>query len=651
MSRPENENFYNKPNPENERDTSYSPPAPPSGNVCGNADIQRQLEETEKQLASEKEKVLRAEIKEKQSKMLEAQLESSLKEMQKNMQRDRREQEMQEERAELREKLKRLEDRLVSERETWVHVLKNNLQQAAPAAQPVYEKPRETASVIEERQRALEHTIFDRLEAMERRWTEERKLLQRAIEERDAETRSNERFAQLEDKYRRGAQEKSVLISEISGIKSTLSKLERQGDYLDQISTVVLALRDAVSTLGKQSGAAIDFSQNVARKEEEYLESKKQIKNLARLNVQSEALAKDREAQLGQVKNDKNRAVAELLNLKKGLTRIRAVNNALERELNRVEQEKRAALKESAEQAAKIVQLKKDIAETTEKYHSDVSELTRKWEDRQIETEDLSRQVLRIRAQHEIKVAELNKLLTEQAESYQVRIDNLATLQKAGEEKLRQVEESREDLERRYEILSAEKKSLQDEKSQLVGEKQELAEDLRRLQAEKTSLSEHLGKLTDQSRLLLDQKLQLDNAVKDLSSKLRENQAIMENLTGEVTELNAKNVKLIEDMGSQKKAYEDLVSYQQNAYQSAMGNQRASFSEAMAKQEENFRSELENSSKNELQLKELLEKETAMSAALALKIERLEKATRTFAGRFKWAITGVPPRDESEIDK
>ncbi len=120
-----------------------------------------------------------ANLKQTQAQAVEAQVEFSLKDIQQKVQRDRRERELEDERAELRTKLKSLEEKLINERETWVHILRNNLQ-AQPAPQPApvqYESPRV---------REFETTIIDRLNAMEQRWAQEQQLLRREIAERTA---------------------------------------------------------------------------------------------------------------------------------------------------------------------------------------------------------------------------------------------------------------------------------------------------------------------------------------------------------------------------------------------------------------------------------------------------------------------------------
>ncbi|MDD4005447.1 MAG: hypothetical protein PHW69_09660 [Elusimicrobiaceae bacterium] len=605
------------------------PPIPPQPGSTGRAaalnaetpdELKARLDETERKLAAEKEKVMLANLKQSQAQVVEAQVEYSLKDIQQKVQRDRRERELDDERTELRGKLKSLEEKLVTERETWVHILKTNLQPPAPpSAQP---KP-------EAHSPNFESTIIDRLNAMEQRWAQEQQLLRRELRERPAPAAApaEDRLSRLEAEYRRALTEKNILVQELANLKTAVSKMTNQGSYLDQISTVVLTLRDAVSTLSLQSGATLDFARNAAQKEEEFARAKDQIKKLAAAHAESEQNVKQRDGHIETLKADKLRAVQELLKLKQSLSQIRAVNSALERELTRVEAEKQAVQRSAAEQATFIGRLKKDMADNEARYLSEVSELTRKWEEQKIEMSDLTAELGRMQARHEEKVSELNALLREQAASYQARINHLELLQKTSEEKLKLVERERRELQERCDGLAAEKRTVERErndleldKSRLESDKRSMEREMIRLQSEKEALSAHINKLTTHGRLLFEHKQQLDAAVAELQRKSRENMASIASLNTEVSELNRRNESLKQEM---------------TAKQAETARQQAELTRA--------HKEAETS------LKEMLSHETAVSAALSKKIERLENATRDFAGRLKWAITGKPPR-ENEND-
>lgn len=651
--------------------------------------LKTRIAEAERLLAAEKEKVMLANLKQSQAKAVEAQVEYSIKDIQQKVQRDRRERELEDERTELRGKLKSLEDKLVSERETWVHILKTNLQ-AQPAA-PVLQTA-ETPAPAKPAAPDFENLIIDRLNAMEKRWSQEQQLLRRELHERVVRPTPPEspRLAKLQEEYHRALTEKTVLAQELASVKDTVAKLSNQGSYLDQISTVVLTLRDAVSTLSLQSGATLDFARNAAQKEEEYTRAKDQLKKLSAVQAQHEQTLQQRDENIKILNADKLRAVQELLKLKQGLTQIRAVNSALERELNRVEAEKQAMQASAKQQASLIERLKQDMADNETKYLNDVNELTRKWEEQKIEMSDLTAQLSKIQAGHEQKVEELNSLLKEQAASYQARIERLEALQKTSEEKLCQVEEERRQLQERCDLLISENETFKKERGAFETDKTRLETDLARLTSEKEALSAHITKLTTHGRQLYMQKQQLDVAVHMLQSKARENMAAIASLNREMSDLNKRNLTLAAEMTAKEAAAaarqaqlqteaerqqaqlkaeaearqtqlkteaEARAAQIQAEAEARQAQLKAQLAEETARQAAELARTKEEMTRRQEQLakahqeaetslKEMLSHETAVSAGLTKKLDRLEIAALDFTSRLKWMITGKPPAEE-----
>ena len=148
------------------------PAAPPRAEVAGRDEYEKKLNDLEKRLQEEREKLLLAQLRSQEEQASSAKIEVGLKELQDKMRRDRRAQEAEEARLKLEKKAAELETRLAQERETWVVTLKNQL------------------AARESQEKEVETHFAARFQEMERRWQEEKVGWQRAALAKDEEIRA-----------------------------------------------------------------------------------------------------------------------------------------------------------------------------------------------------------------------------------------------------------------------------------------------------------------------------------------------------------------------------------------------------------------------------------------------------------------------------
>jgi len=619
-----------------------NPPPPPD-----EAEILKQkLADAEKRLAQEHEKLLVADVKAKQEEAFAARVEASLKDIQQKMHRDIREREIEEERSELRSKVRELESKLVTERDSWVQLMRAQLQPPAP---PAAAAPSGEAAP----------GILARLDSIERKWAQEKTV-------RTPDDAVLSQLSRLETELHGFAQEKETLSTEVSKMREAFFKLEKQGLFLDQISSAVLNMRSALDKAASAPAAASgDALERLVDKEIELRGAKGELENLRRVGEERQRLISAKEAEVARASQDKLRAISELLKLRKTLSRIKAVTAALERELAREHAEKEDAVNLSVQRAAEVDSLKADLAAIEDKHQANIAELNRVCQEKSSESENLSAELGRIGAEHENKVAELRDALRSQAGEYEARLAELETAKGEAQEKLSRLEivqsqaellykaklaelerakkasqnefmeklfharASQKELETRFEeklraekaektaaerekaAANEQKEFFEKERNQLASEKEILSKEISRLRAEKAELSLHIHHLKQGSESLLRHKQQLDAMLQELEMKSQRDKAVIKDMGAKLTGVESKNAAL----------------------EAELSRQRAVLADEVAK-----------SARSENELKDLLARETAVSYELRRKVEHYEKLAKNALERLKWAITGKMPQ-------
>ncbi|MDT8287119.1 MAG: hypothetical protein RQ748_08435 [Elusimicrobiales bacterium] len=347
--------------------------------------LEKRMLEMEKVVAQEKEKAMLATLKSQQDEALSSKVESSLKDIQDKLRRERRDQEVEEERLTLKSKIKELENRIVTERETWMQTLKGQMNE------------RETQSKDVEG-----HFIF-RLQEMERRWLEEKAQWQRTIGQKEDEVRSlkssAERLTEVQQELRESAMERTLLERESAKLREEISRLERERaaveGYIKSIPEKERELAQLKAELSimkmKEEKSSSEYKSREDKLNADIDRLQREIGSIAdRKNSEKEQeLAKAREkyeadlhsmeARLAEVSGEKVRAISELVRLKGFISRVQAVNAALEKERSQMRVEKVQLAQSMAAGMEENKRLKSELENFAARHAGEIEALTARY--------------------------------------------------------------------------------------------------------------------------------------------------------------------------------------------------------------------------------------------------------------------------------
>jgi chromosome segregation ATPase len=636
--------------------------------------LEKKIAEMEKVVAQEKEKALLATLKGQQDEVLSSKVESSLKDIQEKLRRDRREQEMQEERLTLKAKAKELESRLVSERETWMQTLKGQIQE------------RETQS------KDVEGHFIYRLQEMERRWLEEKAQWQRTISRQEDEIRSlkssEEKLRELQEEFRRAALEKEMQTREMAKLKDEVNKVEREKaaveanirnlpererEFADlKVENAVLRAREEKAhnevklAEEKFRYEAEKFQKEIGRLQSDIgsLSDRKNAEKdeeLQKARLRHEDQLHERDKMVADISGDKLRALSELVKMKSFVSRVQAINAALEKERQALRLEK---LQLAQAMAANIEDVKKIKAEMELHRASRQAELQKCKNDCFTEAQEaLAAKTAELERRHQADLAaagrkgreELEDLKAEAAKDFENKAlelrskyeaaakDMRAGLRKeaeqacAGELELLKASKTQADKDRERFAeearnfsaqLALARKESADVKAQIVEKQRRLEEQINSLPALKKDYERRIAALeaergglgAELARLGAEHasvKARLDAAIAAKSSSEQESSALARSLKAE----SENRGRLETELSALKQALQQLELQLQ--------------SEARRFEEERQSLSLANE-----EALRRIQSEQETLAAVSAELETYKQLENSFAERMKWALKG-----------
>ncbi len=361
-------------------------------------DYEKKLEEMQRRLQDEREKLLVNQLKSQEEQTTAAKVEVSLKELQDKLRRDRREQDSEEAKLKLEKRALELESRLAQERETWVSTLKNQM------------------GARESQEKEVEGHFALRIQEMERRWLEEKAGWQKIAMAKDDEIRN---LRSLAEKLKGADTDLAKVSSEKKILDERVSELSRdRAEALARLQNAAEREKEAIQlradlTLARQGGALVqerlerDLTslRSSSREREERLQA--DVDRLQRdFATVKQRFDAEKDAELRRAKVEYEADIAQHKSIaeraQSELQRLRAVCGALERQ--------------SAASRSQLIELKKasgDWERTQERYKAEFVVLQRKWVEREkevraeaqssaLQSVDAEKARLRILAQDEI---------------------------------------------------------------------------------------------------------------------------------------------------------------------------------------------------------------------------------------------------------
>ncbi|HNW44759.1 MAG TPA: hypothetical protein PKI19_09660 [Elusimicrobiales bacterium] len=646
--------------------------------------LEKKIAEMEKVVSQEKEKALVAALKSQQDEALSSRVESSLKDIQEKMRRDRRDSQVEEERISLKGKIKELEARLAQERETWMTTLKNQLAE------------RETQG------RDVEGHFVYRLQEMERRWLDEKGQWQKALAEREEVIRSlrsgAERMNELKEEFRELSLDKAMAEKEINKLRDDVARSERERASVDayikmmpekereiaeaRAEAAVLRMReekfkDEFKHREEQLLSEIKFREeklltDVKRREEDVqkelgrlqaelgaisdkknIEKNEEIQKLQE-RMQEEMQEKDRT--LADLAGEKMRAISELLKVKGFVSRVQAVNAAMDKERGQLRLEKmqlaqtmaaqmedlkrfkmeseagRAAVQVEVEKArnehgAQLARLhQEELARLNAAHQSDLARMTA-----QVQS-DFENKTFQLRAKYDAASEEAKIAVRRQLEDdYSRQIKELkVALMSAEGARTSAEQENRKLFTQQKELsdkLSAQQREFSDK---LSAQQREFSDSAARLEAERKKLEAGAATLAAQKAEAEKQAREFSAEQAGMREKLSSLSARKAALEGEVEQLGA---NLRTESENRARFESEMLFLKQKIQQMELHDRETA---------DAFEAERAGFEAQQIAAREQQARDAAAQAELNSKLESYKALEKSFADRLKWALKGSP---------
>ena len=311
-------------------------------------------------------------------------------------------------------------------------------------------------------------------------------------------------------------------------------------------------------------------------------------------------------------------------NLKQKASQLKAVNVALDREIKRAQQERTEALRKSAEQAKEILSLRDALTAAEERFKSF----------------NFEGRIISVKRQYEQKVNRLETQLHEISATCMKQVEEIESL-KNENLKLQQVAEEREQLAALYEAKTRELETLQASMDKLRANAADpsVLEDFKRrmhmLQAEHDTLSKRLMQTQDTLKTVNAEKQALKENFKALMEKIKENDAVIEELKQKIAVLTKENEELKNGQAAKVVLHKRATTVVRSV-KSEIASQAKT---AAQTQPVEMQDTVESAVKTEADLPEIRVADPVPQAELEMYNGQdfLEK-TDSFIGRMKWSI-------------
>ena len=261
-------------------------------------------------------------------------------------------------------------------------------------------------------------------------------------------------------------------------------------------------------------------------------------------------------------KEQRQRAAQEereriIASLHQKASQLKAVNSALDREIKKVQQEKMAALKKSAEQAKEILSLREQLTAAEEKFKSF----------------DFEGRIISIRQEYEQKVSSLETQLQEISATCMKQVEEIESL-RAQNVKLQNADKEKEQAlaqlqEKENEVAALKAQIATLEQSHSESSKQQLnvfSERLRNLEAQRDELNTKLQTAEQAVEKIRGEKELLEKNFQELMDKINQNDAVIAQLKEKIEVLGQQNQTLSQQnaqLAEEKNHWEDeKISYE-----------------------------------------------------------------------------------------
>lgn len=362
-----------------------------------------------------------------------------------------------------------------------------------------------------------------------------------------------QKIEELEARFEASAGQNQLILAELARQREALANQKDRDAFVEHLSHTIANLKASVENLSRvpQPYPPVFPSADVQRgfdtvPNSSYASNYGMDNYRAFQQQRQQAAAEERE-----------RIIASL---HQKASQLKAVNSALDREIKKVQQEKLAALKKSAEQAKEILSLREQLSAAEEKFKSF----------------DFEGRIISIRQEYEQKVNSLETQLQEISATCMKQVEEIESL-RAQNIKLQRAVEEKEQVQSYLKAKEAEVSALKEKIARLEQDREEIskqqlsvfAERLRQLETQRDELAVKLKEAQSALEGVRAEKELLEKKFQELIEKINQNDAVIAQLKQKIDVLGQQNQTLSQQnaqLAGEKTRWEDeKISYQMRA--------------------------------------------------------------------------------------
>lgn len=335
-----------------------------------------------------------------------------------------------------------------------------------------------------------------------------------------------QKIHELEEKFEASTTQNRLILSELARTREVVERQKDKDAFLEHLSRTIATLRTSVENLSRtQEANSYSYRQPVVQRTFDPLPE-------VFPSAESSMAALDAQAQLQQEREEQTR---RFNSLRQKASQLKAVNNALDREIKKAQQEKLEALKKSADQAKEILSLRDQLSAAEERFKSF----------------DFEGRIISIKQEYQQKVTSLESRLKEMSDTCMQQVEEIESL-KTENTKLQHASAEKDALQAQ---LAQKEQELLEVRSTIASlQAQNSGEHTKRLAlftAQLRSLEEERDRLAvelEQSQMTVEsirrEKDVLESNFKELVAKINQNDAVIDQLKQKIEVLGEQNSQL-----------------------------------------------------------------------------------------------------------
>ena len=345
-----------------------------------------------------------------------------------------------------------------------------------------------------------------------------------------------QKIEELEARFDATAGQNQLILAELARQREVISNQQDRDAFLDHLSHTIANLRASVENLSRaqQSYAPAFPPADVQRGFDNAPRRPVGAPEGDMYQYEPETYRAFQERRHREAQAEKERIIASL---HQKASQLKAVNSALDREIKKVQQEKMAALKKSAEQAKEILSLREQLTAAEEKFKSF----------------DFEGRIISVRQEYEQKVSSLETQLQEISATCMKQVEEIESL-RAQNVKLQHAAAEKEQILARLQEKEAELAALKAKMAdmeQLHGRRAEeqlakFSQQLQAVQTQRDELAAQSASAQEALEQVRGEKELIEKNFKELLEKINQNDAVIEHLKEKIEVLGKQNKALSE---------------------------------------------------------------------------------------------------------